>query len=638
MDKAAVQRLINTAPPSWKTMFQRYNLGSRPTVDQLIETVLEYTPSMRGSGGRGEAQYAPPKRVREEAWKGLVLSHRENYTSQSGIGLVRAMQLVVRPKIWNRSINRMHKYFDRHQRDQNAKNFGNDANPSRGWMAWLNWGGDSGKAWADRLVGSARVNPLQSIPTEKRIKSILRNHIVSLNKNQLKRIEAIYIIGSTAQGNDRPTSDIDIAVIMTPPKRGTLRSSDFTKRFHHKYQSDLYKPKYEGRALDFQFFWTTDPEWKSYSKVRLENPRVSKRPLTNSPKQIKTKLVEPEQIEFMGFDERKIAAIRPHIPLALSTARRRLRTRRRFPTPIVAMEPNEILYGRSVIDNGHPRGAGHGMYFTNYQLIKINPYMEPIDLLANVIHENLHHLDPDLPEEVVAITTAEIMEECFGIYTLGRPMADGRLVLHFNPSDLKGRHIPEKYLKGLSASERQDRIRELTVARDRYDRLRGRADSKADLDIIFTELPSDKVARKKGLVKQSAYSKVAFDRGIEINRTDFDDTARRALRYYTGSAKAADVKRVSAALQKSFSKGIGAWASGGHRPGATKFNWGDARVHSLLVGGKTYWSTDKKQAAAFPPAMRKAIESKLSNLYEALRQQNRERDVEYIKSAKRKSR
>jgi hypothetical protein len=513
MDKAAVQRLINTAPPSWKTMFQRYNLGSRPTVDQLIETVLEYTPSMRDSGIRGEAQYAPPKRVREEAWKGLILSHRENYTSQSGIGLVRAMQLVVRPKIWNRSINRMHKYFDRHQRDQNAKNFGNDANPSRGWMAWLNWGGDSGKAWADRLVASARVNP----------------------------------------------------------------------------------------------------------------------------QRIKTTMVEPHGIQFMGFDERKIAAIRPHIPLALSTARRRLRTRRRFPTPIVAMEPNEILYGRSVIDNGHPRGAGHGMYFTNYQLIKINPYMEPIDLLANVVHENLHHLDPDLPEEVVAITTAEIMEECFGIYTLGRPLADGRLVLHFNPSDLKGRHIPEKYLKGLSASERQDRIRELTVARDRYDRLRGRADSKADLDIIFTELPSDKVARKKGLVKQSAYSKVAFDRGIEINRTDFDDTARRALRYYTGSAKAADVQRVSAALAKAFSKGIGAWASGGHRPGATKFNWGDARVHSLLVGGKTYWSTDKKQAAAFPPAMRKAIESKLSGVYKALRQQNREHDVEYIKSARGKS-
>ena len=514
MNKISVQRLIDTAPPSWKTMFQRYDLGPKPTVDELIETVLEYTPSMRGSGGRGEAQYSPPKRVREEAWKGLVLSHRENYTSQSGIGLVRAMQLVSRPKIWDRSIRRMQSYFDRHQKDQNAKNFGNDANPSRGWMAWLNWGGDSGKAWADRLVGSARVNP----------------------------------------------------------------------------------------------------------------------------KQIKTKLVEPEQIQFMGFDKKKVEAIRPYIPEALKVARRRTGSRRKFPTPIVAMAPNEIMFGRTIVDKGHPRGAGHGMYFERFQLIKINPYMDPIDLLANVVHENLHHLDPNLPEEVVAITTAEIMDECFGIYTLGRPLADGRLVLHFNPSDLKGRHIPEKYLKGLSAPQRKKRIKELTVARDRYDKLRGSADTKRELDLIFSELPSDKVAQKKGLVKQSAYSKVAFDRGIEINRKNFKDTARRALRYYTGSAKASDVDKVAEALQKSFSKGIGAWASGGHRPGATKFNWGDARVHSLLVGGKTYWSTDKKQAAAFPPAMRKAIESQLAPLYRALKSQGRQRDVDYIKAAKKRSR
>ena len=326
MDKATVQRLIDTAPASWKTMFQRYNLGSKPTVNQLIETVLEYTPSMRQYGGRGEAQHAPPAKVRQEALKGLRLSHRENYTSASGIGLVRAMQLVVRPKVWNRSIKRMQAYFDRHQRDKNAKNFGNDANPSRGWMAWLNWGGDSGKAWADKLVSTVRVNP----------------------------------------------------------------------------------------------------------------PRI------------KTRLVEPHQIQFLGFDEDKIRAIKPYIPKALNTARRRLGTRRKFPSPLVAMEPVEIMYGRSIVDSGHPSGAGHGMYFENFQLAKINPYMDPIDLLANVIHENLHHLDPSLPEEVVAITTAEIMEECFGIYTLGRPLAEGRLVLHFNPDDLKGRDV-----ESIKASKRR---------------------------------------------------------------------------------------------------------------------------------------------------------------------------------------
>lgn len=156
--KAEIQQMINTAPPAWKQMFKRYKLGNKPTVDKLIETVLEYTPSMRKYGDRGDAAHTPPKKVRDEAMKGVVLSHRHNYTSASGIGLVRAMQLVVKPKIWDRSVQRMSSYFERHIRDQESANFGNDKNPSRGYMAWLNWGGDSGKDWADNIVNRHSVS------------------------------------------------------------------------------------------------------------------------------------------------------------------------------------------------------------------------------------------------------------------------------------------------------------------------------------------------------------------------------------------------------------------------------------------------------------------------------------------------
>ena len=156
--KVEIQQMINTAPPAWKQMFKRYKLGNKPTVDKLIETVLEYTPSMRKYGDRGDADHTPPKKVRDEAMKGIILSHRHNYTSASGIGLVRAMQLVVKPKIWDRSVQRMSSYFERHIRDQESANFGNDTNPSRGYMAWLNWGGDSGKAWADNIMNKHSVS------------------------------------------------------------------------------------------------------------------------------------------------------------------------------------------------------------------------------------------------------------------------------------------------------------------------------------------------------------------------------------------------------------------------------------------------------------------------------------------------
>ena len=44
-------------------------------------------------------------------------------------------------------------------------------------------------------------------------------------------------------------------------------------------------------------------------------------------------------------------------------------------------------------------------------------------------------------------------------------------------------------------------------------------------------------------------------------------------------------------LQKSYDRGMAAWRTG-HRPGATKQQWGYARVSSMLLLGKTAYTTD----------------------------------------------
>ena len=44
-------------------------------------------------------------------------------------------------------------------------------------------------------------------------------------------------------------------------------------------------------------------------------------------------------------------------------------------------------------------------------------------------------------------------------------------------------------------------------------------------------------------------------------------------------------------LQKSYDRGLAAWRTG-HRPGATQGQWGYARVSSLLLLGKTAYTTD----------------------------------------------
>lgn len=44
-------------------------------------------------------------------------------------------------------------------------------------------------------------------------------------------------------------------------------------------------------------------------------------------------------------------------------------------------------------------------------------------------------------------------------------------------------------------------------------------------------------------------------------------------------------------LRESYNRGLAAWRTG-HRPGATEQQWGYARVHSLLVCGKTHYGPD----------------------------------------------
>jgi hypothetical protein len=45
------------------------------------------------------------------------------------------------------------------------------------------------------------------------------------------------------------------------------------------------------------------------------------------------------------------------------------------------------------------------------------------------------------------------------------------------------------------------------------------------------------------------------------------------------------------AIKESYNRGMAAWRTG-HRPGATEQQWGYARVHSMLVCGKTHYTTD----------------------------------------------
>ena len=157
--EAEIQRMLDNPPFSWEDMMRQYGLSAGVSPKQFYSKILEFTPSMNRYGPKGGSGHVPPDEVRQAALLGLRLSYKNDYTSASGIGVARAVQLALAPSVWDRTITRMNAYFMRHRKDQQSKRFGDLDDPSRGFMAWLNWGGDPGWEWARQQLGVAQPNP-----------------------------------------------------------------------------------------------------------------------------------------------------------------------------------------------------------------------------------------------------------------------------------------------------------------------------------------------------------------------------------------------------------------------------------------------------------------------------------------------
>lgn len=100
--------------------------------------------------------FIPTNEVAKAASKGLALHEKFN-KGGTQVGLARAKQLQEKQSVSEEDIKKISSYFARHEVDKKAENFGNDDNPSKGYIAWLLWGGDAGKEWANSLKRKIRV-------------------------------------------------------------------------------------------------------------------------------------------------------------------------------------------------------------------------------------------------------------------------------------------------------------------------------------------------------------------------------------------------------------------------------------------------------------------------------------------------
>lgn len=95
--------------------------------------------------------FSPTVRMAAAARRGLRL--REKFKrGGTQVGVDRAHQLAARRALSKADVKSMHSFFARHAVDKDAKThkWNSDSDPSAGFIAWLLWGGDAGKAWADR--------------------------------------------------------------------------------------------------------------------------------------------------------------------------------------------------------------------------------------------------------------------------------------------------------------------------------------------------------------------------------------------------------------------------------------------------------------------------------------------------------
>lgn len=123
-------------------------------------------------------------------------------------------------------------------------------------------------------------------------------------------------------------------------------------------------------------------------------------------------------------------------------------------------------------------------------------------------------------------------------------------------------YLPKRYFSNLSQTKRQIRKKELTKR------------------------------AKLSWKDPKAYRPFKTDVGVKTRKSKYVLDWKKRFPDVKSIEGASKVTGVPASLiRQSYNRGVAAWRTG-HRPGATKEQWGIARYRSMLLCGKTHYTTD----------------------------------------------
>ena len=90
----------------------------------------------------------------------------------------------------------------------------------------------------------------------------------------------------------------------------------------------------------------------------------------------------------------------------------------------------------------------------------------------------------------------------------------------------------------------------------------------------------------------NAYRGFRTDVGVKTKKSRYTDSWKSKFPNAISLEQKSKVTGVPLKyIRQCYNRGMAAWRTG-HRPGATEQQWGYARVHSFLLRGKTYHTTD----------------------------------------------
>lgn len=96
----------------------------------------------------------------------------------TAVGRARARQLADGGTVSRDVLVKMRAYFARHAVDKDAEGWGDRSDPTPGMVAWYAWGGDAGRAWANRMLGDVEKRAIPAAITDLHLNVENRQHAI----------------------------------------------------------------------------------------------------------------------------------------------------------------------------------------------------------------------------------------------------------------------------------------------------------------------------------------------------------------------------------------------------------------------------------------------------------------------------